>query len=240
MDGMEAVRNRLKELIEANGIDYLEREPYEVYQDLLENKLDSICARLVLSALTALAVQRAQMLSIDVLSRYFSVECCLKKKAADQLAAMFKELLNQNNTTAWEERRDFGFREFCEASWEFHYSGEGQWRCSNGYYDCYCEIKAEIQVSDPDLAHKTVAGLLQNNPFTTAEDIFDFFDSKLSAQMDDDLEYYVTAEKYYPPVMEDFEGEDYLKEHCEELGLEVLSCECDGNMSDFEPDDWRW
>lgn len=57
----------------------------------------------------------------------------------------------------------------------------------------------------------------------------------------EDLEYYVTCEDYYPPVMEDYygNGECTLDECCGKLGLRVISFDCDGSMSDFEPDYMR-
>ena len=50
------------------------------------------------------------------------------------------------------------------------------------------------------------------------------------------------CEEYYPPVMEDYSGngEYALEECCKKLGLKIISFECDGSMSDFEPDHMRW
>mgnify|MGYP006906617628 CR=1 FL=1 len=92
------------------------------------------------------------------------------------------------------------------------------------------------------MAKKTITKLLEKNPFTTADKIYDCFSKRMSKALDEDFEEYVTCEDYYPPVMEDYymNGEEALKECCGKLGLEVVSFDCDGSMSDFEPDYTRW
>ncbi len=117
------------------GIEYLEREPFEVYQKLIGEKSDPVCARLVLTALTANGKKKACELELEPLAQYFERECGLSSEAANQTAGMLKELFNQSNTAAWEERKEYGFREFCRKDWKFHYDGEGEWHWSTGYYD---------------------------------------------------------------------------------------------------------
>lgn len=84
--------------------------------------------------------------------------------------------------------------------------------------------------------------LLGDNPFTTAEKIYEYYAKKMIKALDDDLDDYVTCEDYYPPVMEDYydNGKCTLEDCCGKLGLEVVAFEYDGNMSDFEPDRMRW
>lgn len=60
------------------------------------------------------------------------------------------------------------------------------------------------------------------------------------AERDEDLEDYVTCDDYYPPVMEDYYCEDVLEKFCREQGFKLISYTCDGDMSDFEPNDDRW
>ncbi len=253
MEKMEAVRNRLREIIEEEGIEYLENKPNKVYQDLMEKDLDPVCARLVLSALTAQGAKKALELNEESLSHYFGMECGLRKEEADRLAAMFKELFNQRGL----KRREYGFREFCEASWEFHYSGERLWRRRRGNYECSYVIEAAIQVCDQALAHKAVAGFLKKNPFATSDEICNRFCKKLTAKLNGDLKLFISEESFGPPEMDNYDGEYVLKVLCERFGLEVLSCDCEGYVSGpdistpddyfydpdtFDPDedDWEW
>ena len=57
----------------------------------------------------------------------------------------------------------------------------------------------------------------------------------MAAELDLDLEDYVTEDDYYPPVMEDYD--DNLKaaaeSFCELFGLKMLHCTCSGDMSDY-------
>ncbi len=107
---------------------------------------------------------------------------------------------------------------------------------------CYVTVHGLIEVADKEVAKKFVKKLLDDNPFTTAEKIYGYYAKKMSKALDDDLEDYVTCEDYYPPVMEDYHhnGEYALEECCGKLGLKVVMFECDGSMSDFEPDHMRW
>lgn len=83
---------------------------------------------------------------------------------------------------------------------------------------------------------KVLKEKLDKNPFLTDEDIYDFFDEKLQQELDLDFEQYVTAEKYYEPVAEDYGFEYFLEKVCKQYGLEVLCWEGDGDTSDCEPD----
>ncbi len=88
---------------------------------------------------------------------------------------------------------------------------------------------------------ETVAQL-KENPFTPEEKIYDHYDNILGQTLDEELEYYVTCEEYYEPVMEDYGGnfEDVSEKFCEKYGFSLVTCECEGESSDFEPDGYRW
>lgn len=239
---MESIVSVLDSIINEHGIEYLQKEPYNVYCRMLSEGVDSLHSRLILLTLLSGTSAKALEMDREQLSADIQKECCLRKKAADEMAAIYKELFEPQKTAAWKRKRNFGFREFCGRSWEFQWEGSGEWRPGGGYVDCWCDITAQIEVSDKNIAKKTVEKLLKDNPFTTAEEIFDYFSRQLSDALDEDLEDYITSDSYYPPVMEDYggNGKYVMEECCRKMGLKLLSFECDGDMSDFEPDRGRW
>lgn len=199
-------------------------------------------ARLVLITLLSDASVKAREMNEEDLSKYIQKECCMRKKAADEISAMYKTLFDAENISDWKRRRNYGFREFCSKTWKFNWDGENQWSSGGGHIDCWCTINAEIEVADKGVAKKSVRELLRDNSFTTAEKIYEYYTQKILSALDDDLEEYVTCDEYYPPVMEDYHynGKYALEECCNKLGLKVVTFDYDGSMSDFEPDCMRW
>lgn len=239
---LQKTEQQLGAIIDEQGIDYPQRKPYEVYKKLISSGNDRKLARLVLVTLLSDASKKAREMDMENLSKIIQEECCMKKKAADEMSAMYKSLFNAENMSDWKKRKDYGFREFCSKTWEFQWDGENQWSSGGGHIDCWCTINAEIEVADKEAARKNIKELLNDNPFTPSEKIYEYYVKKMTKALDDDLEDYVTCEDYYPPVMEDYHhnGEYALEECCGKLGLKVVSFDCNGSMSDFEPDHMRW
>ena len=234
---METIAQQLEEIINEHGIEYLKRNPYEVYSELITNGIDAAHARLVLITLLSGTSEKALELDTENLSEDIQKECYLQKNAADEMAFMYHLLFDTKNIAHWKKRKNYGFQEFCDKSWKIKWSGSGVWYSGNVHIDCWCDITAEIEVSDKELAKQAISNLLKENPFTPAEEIFDFFSKKILDVLAVDLEDYITCDDYYPPVMEDYyvNGEDVLNECCRKLGLKVLDFDCDGSMSDYEP-----
>lgn len=239
---METIVRHLEEIIKEHGMEYLQKKPYEVYCKLITAGGDDAHARLVLITLLSGASTKAKELDTENLSRNIKKECYLRKEIADEIASMYNQLFDTKNIASWKKRKNYGFREFCSKSWEFNWFGSGTWRSDGGHMDCRCDITAEIEVLDKEQAKRAVSKVLEENPFTPAEKIYDIFSKQMSDALNEDLEDYVTCEDYYPPVMEDYymNGEDTFEKYCNKLGLRVLSFDCDGSISDFEPDHMRW
>lgn len=239
---LQKTEQHLGVIIDEQGIDYLQRKPYEVYKKLISSGTDRKLAGLVLVTLLSDASKKAREMDMENLSKNIQEECCMKKKAADEMSAMYKSLFDARNMSDWKKRKEHGFREFCGKTWEFQWDGEAQWSSGGGHIDCWCTINAEIEVADKEAARKNVRELLKDNPFTPAEKICEYYAKKMTKALEDDLKNYVTCEDYYPPVMDDYHhnGEYALEECCGKLGLKVVSFDCNGSMSDFEPDHMRW
>lgn len=112
------------------------------------------------------------------------------------------------------------------------------------HLDCTASGSATIRVSDPGKIEADQAKLLEENPFMSAEQIFELYDKQLSEELDSDFDEYCTCDDYYPPVVEDYDEnyKHFIQEFCIKYGREMLDYECEGDTSDFIPNhhDERW
>lgn len=236
---MDRIREILTSTINEEGIDYLQWEPYKMYQRLVANGIDSSYAGLVLITLLAGAVESTQRLDEEELSKFFQKECFLRKKAADQMTAMYKHLFSPDNLISWKNRENTGFEELCESTWEFEWEGSGRWERNGGHYDCSATVTVDVKVKDKDLALKALEKILLKNPFTDSDTLFELLQKKMEAALQEDFEEYIESDDYYPPVMEDYDAEYGLNKCCQKLGLKITYIGTKGSMSDYEYDD-RW
>ena len=114
-------------IIDEQGVEYLQRSPYAVYQKLISEKARSDYARLVLITLLCNASVKAGEMDEAELSKDLQNSCFLRKKAADEIAAMYKSLFSEENISSWKKKEYAGFKEFCECTWEFEWEGSGKW-----------------------------------------------------------------------------------------------------------------
>ena len=237
---METVVTILENIIDEQGSEYLQRSPYAVYQKLISEKARPDYARLVLITLLCNASVKAGEMDASELSNDLQKGCFLRKKAADQIATMYKRLFSEENVNSWKKKEYSGFKEFCECTWEFEWEGSGKWSRGSGYHDCWCTVLADVKVTNRALAEKVVSKLLKKNPFIDEDTIFKQFQKKMEDALEEDFHDYVTCDAYYPPVMEEYDAEYALSKCCKALGLKLVHVSSSGDMSDFEPEDMRW
>ena len=232
--GFDTVYDYLKDVIDDEGIDYLSREPYEVFKYLTEEmKLDRRVCCCVLSALLAGVVEETlRILGVDLddegnpvmtamfgvidesnlipdddlkrLSKWIQKECFYKKNVADELAEMFLQLFSTENMASWDNRSEEGFKVFCEDEWEYKFHGEQTWHHGGGCVDCYVDISVNFSVEKPEMLKLLVEKDLARNPFMTADAIFEKVSKALDDMFHRDMEDYTESETYYEPYMEDY------------------------------------
>ena len=237
----EIIKEKLKSIVDDEGIDFLSREPVKMYKRLTESAdTDLRMCRCVLSVLLAGIMEKVQGASYDdeALSKWIQSECFYKKKVADKLAEMFLLLFSAENMATWSSKEEAGFREFCEGEWEYSFEGEETWHSGGGHVDCSCTVEIDFAVSDTDKARKVVAKELKLNPFLTDEAIYELIAKKLDGVLERELYDYVTGDDYYQPYMEDFgvNCQPAVEKFCKESGLELLDFQCEGEEGEIELD----
>lgn len=239
---MEQAEGIIREIIEKQGVGFLMRDAHAVYRKLISNEVDASISRVILITLLAGAPRKSLDMNQSSLSEAFQKECYLQKDMADRLADMYLHLFSKSNMEHWGKKEGCGLREFCGKTWEYKWSGEAVWDTGNVHLDCWGTVTANIKVADETIVRKNVEKLLKSNPYTSAEKIFEHISKTFDTSLDSDLEWYVTGDNYYPPVMEDYHEncEDVFKRCCEDAGMKIISFEYEGDMSDFIPNHERW
>ena len=240
-DEKTAIAQRLKEMIEENGLDYLKENPFEIYSLLLDEKVASpLSIRMILLTLLAQVHLKAKELADPkAIARYIQRSCCLNKEMADFLSSIFAEVFSAENQEEWEKKAGMGFDDFCSQEWKFSWNGDSVWRCRGGSMDCSCSATAAIKIVDTQQVGNELKKMLEKNPFTASDESFGYYQSMLCELLDSDFDEYCTAEDYYPPVVEDYAGNfaDIVNKFCKEHGMELIASEYNGELSDLEPDD---
>ena len=104
---MDTVITILENIIDEQGAQYLQRSPYAVYQKLISEKTRPDYARLVLITLLCNASVKAGEMDAAELSNDLQKGCFLRKKAADEIASMYKRLFSEENVSSSGDMSDF-------------------------------------------------------------------------------------------------------------------------------------
>ena len=235
---MNEIADKLKEIIDREGPDVVINEPYEVYLELLKtHKADrKTAASLLHTFLMEIpkCMTGSKKHSLEDISKIIQKECFFKKVAADRMAEIYLSLYSKENGDVWREKRLSGLRSFMEQEWEIEWDGEVQWDAGQVYMDCDYHATIVIapteEMNDPMLDQ-----MLKKNPFLDCEQIAGYFRDMLLACLDSEFEDYCTCDDYYPPVVEDFDAEYYVKNWCSEHGFELVSFDGAGDTGDYKP-----
>ncbi len=240
---MKETLDTLLGIIAEQGPEYPEKNPFPTYTALISRGADAKKARLVLLTLLAGIPEIARKATKEDLVQAIQKECFLKSKPAESLATMYTKLYSTSQKASWDEKKEEGFRAFCKGTWQLDWEGASTWRGRSVHMDCSASIVADVVVVDKELAHEAAAGLLKDNPFVEAEDIWDDLSDKLVDPLDEELEYYVTAEEFYEPYMEEFWDNTYLEDRCKKKGLQIVedTAEYEADSGDYIPNrGQRW
>ena len=238
---MKNVAEKLKEIIDNNGPDYLSEEPYKVYKILVEEKaVDRKTAGALLYLLTT-EVSSGVKPGADMssVSKLIQRECSFNKKMADRLAEILIALYSKDNEKEWKNKDLAGLENFCKEKLTVKWEGFATWSVSGGGVDCYYNADIVLAPAKNLVVNKDLEKQLRKNRFMKAEEIRSFYGRELRKYLDREFEEYCTCDDYYQPVVEDFEIEYYLKEWCKKNGFKLISCEGEGDDSGFEPDSAR-
>lgn len=229
--------DELKTVVDQNGPDYLAREPFKVYEKLKNSKnVSKKTSGLILYALVN-DMQSVVTTDMDpvLLSKKIQTGCSLNKKAADFLSAIFSGLYSKENEASWAEKDMEGLKQFLKDEFVCKWEGSAVWDAGNGTVDCYFQAEIILEPTEDSSADKGLSKMLETNPFTTKEEISQYFRKCLRDYLDGEFEEYCTEEDYYQPVCEDFDVDYYVSQWCKEHGFELVSCDGDGGDGGYEP-----
>lgn len=237
MNDMERMIEKLKELIDKNGYDYLTDKPITVYKELEEAAPDEIItAGAILMLLVCGVWDDAKRIGDkEELSGKLQKKCGFNKKMSDKLTDVIQTLYSEDNKAEWKNKRDEGLVQFLKNNHTFKWKGFSVWEVGNGSVDCFYNAEIELHPTKMAGQNKDLQKLLKKNPFMTKESICKFYEKKLTEYLDSEFEEYCTCDDYYEPVVEDYHLTYDVEHWCKENGFEVISCEGEGNDGGYEP-----
>lgn len=234
------VAKALRAIILDKSIEYLKREPIEVYDALLNSKVKQYSARLVLMSLMCGAVEQIEKNEFDekLLARFIEKECGLREEVASDIVQLYSLLFGEGRLQVLKNKELKGFDAFCRKTWTLNVDVGATWECDSGHVDCNYKASVAISISDKMLVKDAIAKELESNPFLKPEEIKVLFEEKLNEVVSDDFEDYVTAEEYYEPVPEDYDDnfEYVADDFCKRNGLRLNSFEGEGHSDGFDSD----
>lgn len=245
----DATVKALNQMIDKESIEKLQREPGTVYRRLSKNKaVGDYTARMIYMAMLADTVGYIEQNSPDQekLSEYIYRECGYRKAEAEKIADIFSQVFNREHIAEWDSRKEEGFRKLCSNELKMHVENENSaWHRDGVHVDCSFSASAVFQVKDKKTARKALAGMIDLDPYVSADKLTEYLESKLQENLDTDFEEFCTEDDYYPPVPEDYGDnfEEYvLKPFCERYGLECVdySGQGDGADSYIRNDPWDY
>lgn len=237
IDSIVKIIDKLKELIDENGPNYLADDPYDAFTKLMKSEASD--RRTASAILCFLANGMLDHVSRDSdfaeLSEQIQKECGFNKKMADWVTSIFVQLYSQDNEEEWENRALEGLESFRQEEFVCTWEGYAYWYAGGGGVDCHYEAEIVLMpgglVVDADLVQA-----LRKNSFMTKEAIGDHYRKSLKEYLDIEFEEYCTCEDYYQPVVEGFEIDYRVADWSRKSGFEVISCEGDGHDDGYEPD----
>lgn len=227
----------LRTIIDREGPDYLLREPFEVYRELMKgsHKDKKTAAAILYVYVNSPRIFEGEITELSELSGTIQKECSLNKKMADRLATIFVSLYSEDHQKEWKDKENEGLKQFLSEEFESTWEGFAVWEEGNGSVDCHYNADIVLKPGRAILKDDTLLQMLKKNPFTTSETISDYYKKSLCKYLDDEFEEYCTCDDYYQPVVEDFEIEERVNEWSKKNGFKIISCEGDGSDDGYEP-----
>lgn len=231
-DADEPIVEKLKELIDKNGPDYLTDKPNSAYKELAEtDQKNTVIAGEVLMLLASGILDGVKIVKDkDDLSREIQKDCCFNKGLSD----IIRTLYSKDNNAEWENKNRKGLEQFLAQEHAFRLEGFVVWDAGSCTMDCYYDADIGLNPVKEAESNKGLQKRLKKNPFLSADEIYKFYEKELDEYLNRKFEEYSTCDDYYEHVVEDFELESYVEDWCKKNGFKLISCEDDGRDGGFD------
>ena len=240
--------DRLIEIIDSKGLNYLDYEPFEIYQQLdkfLKEKYpghdEMLPACFLLSLLTNIqSYPRNNKVDKIKLLNLIQDKCQLNDFMSACVAQIYAHAFTEKNKKRWAKNTDRGFKEFISEEQNFNLKSTGTWAPNHRPCQDYTfYLKLTLKVSRPDIVRTDLRELLIKNQFMSCDDIRKYYANIFYDVLDDEFSEYCEGEgpapgdyDWYPPVVEDFDF-DELRESIKMHGFEIIDSQSDYSESDF-------
>ena len=223
------VVTKLKKIINTNGPDFLSKNPYQTYTELMKDgTVDKKTAGAILCFLVnGLSKYLDSNNDITELTKIIQNECGFNEDISHSIAAIFVNLYSKENIKKWKSREKDEFT--------YKWTGFTTWYVSNVSMGCHYQAEIVLSPTQDVIKDNKLAQMLEANPFLKKKAIREYFEKKLENYLDDQFNEYCTCEEYYEPAVEDFYLDDCVEEWCKMNGFKFISCDGSGYDDGYEP-----
>ena len=227
----EAIAAKLAEIISAKGPSAITDDPYGTYQEILKSKTADrktagALLHVLVSSVPELAAknQDAEELSVAVQN-----ECCLSKAMAEVLSLLY----SADNMDGRKEMDGDDLPWFLSEEFGMSWDGFAEWNSGSGTYDC--SYSADIELRSTEAVANRLPWMLAEKQVLDADKVLSYFAEDLIDYLDSEFEDYCSGDDFSPSAVGDFDCAAYVAKWCRKNGFEVVSCEGEGELPDFEP-----
>lgn len=181
MNNNRQIIEKLKELIDNNGPEYLADNPYETYRVIVAAAPDKAVLAGAILMLLSVGVWDSAILikDQDEISKKIQKECCFNKKMSDSLSDIIGSLYSEDNSTEWKNKCNEGLKQFLKHDHTFNWEGFSVWDAGSGTIDCFYDAEIVLHPTKAAGKIKELEKLLKKNPFMTEEAVYKFFEKSL-------------------------------------------------------------
>lgn len=228
----------LKDIINEFGPDYLNNKPFEVFDVLSKNEdiNRKKCSTILYFLLNNVIDINDDFQDIEALSKKIQNTCDLNSKISDEVAYIFSKLFSKENKEEFINFKENRLNSFLENGLSILWNGYSIWNYSTGHINCYCVADMVLSPTNKVIENEKFKDFLDNNPYASLKDIYEFFKNMICEYLDYLFDDFCNADKYYEPVIEDFDLDNYLIEFCDINGFEIISCDYDAYTSGYIAD----
>ena len=153
------VVTKLKKIINANGLGFLGKNPYQTYTELMK---DGAVDRKTAGAISKYLDSKND---ITELTKIIQDECGFNEDISYSIAEIFVNLYSKENVKKWKSKEKEGLKQFLHDEFTYKWTGYTIWYVSNVSMDCHYQAEIVLSPTQDVINDRELMKLLEKNQF---------------------------------------------------------------------------
>ena len=232
------ISEKLIAIIQENGPEYPEREPFQVYLALMKDHVTNhkIAGAVLNVFLSEIISHMERYGNVPELSEAIQEKCGFCQEVSSTMAETLLQVYSEENMKAWECRRREGLKRLMKRAFSCEWKGFSLWHADSVSVRCYYQAQIVLKPAKDVAENEVIKHSLHENPFVAEETIERQVAEALTDYLDEIFDDYCTCDPDYPPAVEDFDIDDYIEAWCENNHFEFQSSTGHGYDCGYEAD----